>query len=115
METASERRIAIVEILIQRGANVNHQANDGRTAVMVAASCGNLEVVKLLLANGAATDLMDSQGQTALHIAQANGYTDVVYELIRHQGAFWKGQSEVMESLVGVGEESGARNHNDQR
>ncbi|MDT3777897.1 ankyrin repeat domain-containing protein [Nitrospira sp. MA-1] len=41
------------ELLLSAGAKVNHQANDGTTALIVAAWNGNKEVVQLLLASGA--------------------------------------------------------------
>ncbi|MCW5782009.1 MAG: ankyrin repeat domain-containing protein [Nitrospirales bacterium] len=77
------------ELLLSAGAKVNHQANDGTTALIVAAWNGNKEVVQLLLASGADPTIRISQTggplnkgleptDTALSVAKRRGHTEVV-------------------------------------
>eukprot|EP00439_Symbiodinium_sp_Y106_P025899 s1944_g3.t1 len=58
------------EVLLKKGAEVNHQERHGkRSALMFASQGGHLDVVKTLLTNKADTSLTDSEMQTALHWA----------------------------------------------
>lgn len=61
--------IAIVELLISRGANVNDVDEDGRTPLHYAASSANSEIVELLLAAQASPSEVDIHGNTPLHYA----------------------------------------------
>jgi len=64
--TALPGRAELVELLIAKGAMVNHQARDGRTALMYAAKNGDTQAVKALLKNGASVNIADNEGQTAV-------------------------------------------------
>jgi serine/threonine-protein phosphatase 6 regulatory ankyrin repeat subunit B len=77
------------EVLLSAGAKVNHQDNDGTTALIVAAWNGNKEVVHLLLAAGADTTIRVRQmggplnkglepTDTALSVAKRRGHSEVV-------------------------------------
>lgn len=77
------------ELLLSTGAEVNHQANDGSTALIVAAWNGNKEVAHLLLAAGADTTIRASQkggplhkglepADTALSVARRRGHNEIV-------------------------------------
>lgn len=68
---------------------VNHQANDGLTALINASGKGSKEVVQILLAAGADPTIRASQGggplhrqleptDTALSVAKRQGKSDVV-------------------------------------
>jgi ankyrin repeat protein len=66
------------EFLLKNGAEVNVQSKKiGVTALMTAASLGNVKMVRLLLENGAATDLEDNDGITAERYAREGGHSEV--------------------------------------
>ena len=60
---------AIVQILIDKGAYINKQMDDGTTALMQATQNGHTEVVRVLLTRGADPDLKDKQGRSAIDYA----------------------------------------------
>ena len=60
---------AVVNLLIERGADVRRASSDGVTPVMAAASRGHLNIVKILLAHGADIQTRDRNGWTALALA----------------------------------------------
>lgn len=64
------------------GWNVNGQDYDGRTALGVAASQGNLEAVKYLISKGADLTIRDSRGNDPLDDARREGRTTVINYLI---------------------------------
>jgi ankyrin repeat protein len=49
----------------------------GRTALMMAATEGNLEIARLLVAAGSDLNLSDAEGSTALSLARSYGHLDV--------------------------------------
>lgn len=67
MFSADSRGLQASKVLLLAGAKVNHQANDGTTALIVAAWNGNKEGVQLFLAAGADMSIKASQGGGALH------------------------------------------------
>ena len=66
---ACEKYPAIVELLLERGADLNHQDKEGRTPLMEAALWGLYKNVELLLKNGANKDLMDNDSLKAVDLA----------------------------------------------
>ncbi|HVW86306.1 MAG TPA: ankyrin repeat domain-containing protein, partial [Bryobacteraceae bacterium] len=61
---------AKARLLIAKGADVNARSKNGRTPLLVAATCdGCSETVRLLLAKGADVNAADNQGETALLLA----------------------------------------------
>ena len=63
------RREAI-EVLCDRGAEINRCNREGRTALMYAAMNGKVDIVRLLLELGADPSLHDAHNQMALQYAQ---------------------------------------------
>ena len=76
----------LVHALLQRGADVNHQASHGSTALMVAAGNGSSRLVDALLQHGADINHQDSGGFSPLMVAATTGHEHVVDSLLR-QGA----------------------------
>jgi ankyrin repeat protein len=66
----------IVEVLVQRGANVNRRLPDGRPPLFAAAESGDVRVVKAILEAGARVNerVLD---ETALDAAERSGHTPV--------------------------------------
>ena len=73
----------IVKSLLLAGANVNSQANDGWTALMISNSNNHITIVHTLLEVGADPHLQISDGGNALMIASYNGYHQVVQQLLK--------------------------------
>jgi len=61
--------VAVVNLVLDRGAAIDARDNRGRTALMIAADAGHAGIVDLLLRRGAARDLKDREGKTALDLA----------------------------------------------
>ena len=60
----------IVGLLLEKGANINHQDKYGITPLILAAWMGQEESVAFLLEKGALIDLKDLEGMTALMYAR---------------------------------------------
>ena len=73
---------AIVESLLDRGADVNKKAIRGWTALHGAAQKGHLNGITKLVSKGASIDMHERKnGQTALWLACFNGHLDVAQYL----------------------------------
>lgn len=92
MLAASHGRVEISKILLECGAEVNLQDNDGSTALMCAAEHGHSEVISLLLSHpDCDPTLEDNDGSNALKIALVNGHNDIgvlLYAGIRNTSFF---------------------------
>jgi len=64
----------VVQILLDNGANIDHQENDGVTALLFAAINGEKDVVQLLLDNGANRRLKSNLGTACIY----NGRVDYI-------------------------------------
>ena len=70
---------AIVDLLLEAGAEANSTTTTGTTPLMLAAASDNAETVTVLLDAGADINARDlNQGQTALMFAAAPGSTEVI-------------------------------------
>ena len=76
---------AIVELLLNAGANANTTWTEGETALMTAARTGSTDVVELLLDHGADVTAAETwRGQTALMWAAAEGHAEVIAPMLTH-------------------------------
>jgi ankyrin repeat protein len=60
----------IVQMLIDKGAQVDHKTKTGATALFAAASKGHCQIATVLLENGADPLVKDAQGRTACSYAK---------------------------------------------
>lgn len=76
---------ADVEVLLDKGANIEaRHLKSKRTALAVAAHCGNVDVVRVLLQYGAKVDVCDAFMMTPLHLAASRGHYLVVESLLHN-------------------------------
>lgn len=69
--------------LLNKGANINTQTDEGITPLMYAVSGGYLKIVKILTLNGANVHLKDWNGTSPIISASKSGFTEIAEELIR--------------------------------
>lgn len=68
----------VVELLLQRGANVDRQSSHGDTALISAAAAGRAAIVHQLVSVGAQLGLRNCLGQSALQLAERHRHVDCV-------------------------------------
>lgn len=61
-----------IQLLVELGADVNLQDEEGRTPLNLAASKGNKELARILIDAGADVNIEDIYGKKPLHIAALN-------------------------------------------
>lgn len=76
-------RSKFMNLLLQRGANVNHPDESGRTALSYACEMGYLDAVKILVKNNVDPEASDTWGNTALMYAAVAGHSVIVEFLVR--------------------------------
>lgn len=74
---AAGRKLNLVRLLLQEGANANASQEGGWTALHAAAQNGDREIVELLLASGADLNARADNQQNALDLALLKGRQDV--------------------------------------
>jgi ankyrin repeat protein len=83
---AAQGHTRLVNMFLERGANVNATDWHGNTPLMNAAYFGRLDISKILITKGAEVNAMSKQGQTALVAAIYSGNQELVAYLLS-QGA----------------------------
>jgi len=73
MFAARHARYEVMELLIEKGANVNHQSKDGYTPLMEAVIGKNPSCVAALIQAGANVTLQSKDGFSALRLAKSLG------------------------------------------
>ena len=81
-EAAWKGHTNVVQILIDKGADLNKTSQWGQTPVNMAARAGHKHVVQLLLDKGADPNEASGRGQTPLHWAAMEGHKYVVQMLL---------------------------------
>uniref|UniRef100_A0A672Y841 Uncharacterized protein n=1 Tax=Sphaeramia orbicularis TaxID=375764 RepID=A0A672Y841_9TELE len=71
------------QLLLEKGADVNCQDEDGRTALSHACEMGHLDVVKLLVQFNADPDVSDAWGNSSLMYAAFSGHSQILDFLVR--------------------------------
>lgn len=81
---ASSRGSADLDSGQAEARTIDAQDAEGRCALHLAASQGNVEVLEVLLEAKAVVDCQDSEGRTPLHVAVSHGQVGAVTALARH-------------------------------
>ena len=84
MDASKKGLKEVVELLIQKGANVNAKDNYRYTPIFIAAMNGHKEIVEILIQNGANVNARDKDGVTVLMEASRRGYRDIIRLLIQN-------------------------------
>ncbi|MEA2094902.1 MAG: ankyrin repeat domain-containing protein, partial [Pseudomonadota bacterium] len=80
--SARQGHVAVSELLIRHGADLDARTLHGDVALHLAATEGHSALVALLLKYRARFDIKDSEGRTPVQRAEENGHEDVV-EIMR--------------------------------
>lgn len=70
-------QVALVPILLMRGAKINSKTSNGSTALHLAAGAGHLAMVKVLVENKAEIEETDENGNTAIALANMLGHSEI--------------------------------------
>lgn len=93
--------VADIRALVQSGADMNAQDNNGATLLHIASANGYVSVAELLLENSAQVEVKDSDGWTPLHAASCWGQIQMVELLVAH-GASLNAKSVLEETPLDV-------------
>ena len=84
LTAAFEGNFENVKNLIEKGADVNVEKKDGKTALLLASGNSNgLQIIQYLIQNGAKINAQTKDGYSPLMWAAYNGNTKIVKELIK--------------------------------
>ena len=72
----------VLVCVIERGADLTAQTNDGWTSLHLASCWGQVEVARMLIERGADLTALNNYGSTPLHLASQNGQIYVARMLI---------------------------------
>jgi ankyrin repeat protein len=87
IEAAQANNWALVQSLVQNGANVNERDEEGNTAFHFAIYAGNIDLAKFLLNNGADTNAQNNEGLTGLNFATLLMVSPQIVEFLLNNGA----------------------------
>ncbi len=81
---AQNGHLKAARVLIEAGADLDHQGFLNKTPLLWASERGYVDVVGLLLDNGANPNINDVEGMTPLMVAARSGSSPIVSMLLRH-------------------------------
>ena len=86
MNAASDGHLAVLKLLLSRGAQLESRNPSGKTALHEAAAGGQVQSAHALLVAGADSNARDEYGQTPLYLAASAGECSVMRLLLRGVG-----------------------------
>lgn len=75
-----------VKFLLDNGANINQQCNQGKSLLFTTSEFNHIQLVKYLISRGANIKLPDNNGDTPLHVSAHYGYNEIA-KLLLSKGA----------------------------
>ena len=99
-EAIKRHDIRKVQILLNKGCDIDYMGEEKLTFVMMAVLHGNTEIVKLLLENNPNIDLQDHNGNNALMMASSRGYNSIAHLLLQQNPVLDKQNNEGMTALM---------------
>ena len=75
IHNATEDQINVLRILLENGANINHQDLQGKTALHYAAELGKTRCLPFLLQKGSNVDARDKHNKTPMDLASSERVT----------------------------------------
>ncbi|NXD82666.1 MYPT2 phosphatase, partial [Halcyon senegalensis] len=82
-----DENLDMVKFLVENGADVNQQDNEGWTPLHAVASCGYLNIAEYLISHGANVAAVNSEGDVPSDIAEEAAMKDLLLEQVKKQGA----------------------------
>ncbi|KAF5137166.1 Protein TANC2 [Metarhizium anisopliae] len=89
---AGEGHEAVVQLLLEKGTDVNAKDIDGQTPLWLSAAKGHEAIVRLLINEGADIHIKDKHGRTPLMLAARGDSTAIVQLLLENGADLGKGQ-----------------------
>ena len=83
----------LVQLVLDKGANINAQTDDGATPLMYAVHDNRIDIVKLLLEKGADKNIKDKQGKTAYDLAKTEEMKELLKPKTKEKEKPYKGFS----------------------
>ncbi|NXJ95535.1 MYPT2 phosphatase, partial [Corythaixoides concolor] len=80
-----DENLDMVKFLVENGANVNQQDNEGWTPLHAVASCGYLNIAEYLISHGANVAAVNSEGEVPSDIAEEAAMKDLLLEQVKKQ------------------------------
>lgn len=89
IDAVYQESLDMIELLLKRGANVNAQDENGRTALMVAVEKNHYNMAHFLLQSGAvdSINVQDKYGKTTLMLTLLNHHPYEIFKLLIENGA----------------------------
>ena len=84
IQSAYDGNLSKVEILVAKGASVNHADKKKRTPLMMAAYQGHTSIVEFLFGKGADINAKDSDDQTALFYTSKRSFVETTEFLLKN-------------------------------
>ncbi|RLV95293.1 hypothetical protein DV515_00012897 [Chloebia gouldiae] len=86
LKACIDENLDMVKFLVENGANVNQQDNEGWTPLHAVASCGYLNIAEYLISHGANVAAVNSEGEVPSDIAEEAAMKDLLLEQVKKQG-----------------------------